>query len=116
MSDAFLQLLRKYKFLNTTGAVNPRFEQSVLPLLTSEETLIYENVIGTTCAEKVYCALNNINKVPCCEQCSKELTFNKQIKGYRKYCSNRCRGAGEAKKRDLIGASNPETQKKNGSN
>jgi hypothetical protein len=108
----FLELMQKYKFLQSNGSVNPQFKNKVRPLFSEEEEQAYSAALGIDCVEKVYCALHDIKEVPVCKQCGKPLIFDKQIKRYREYCSNRCSSLGKAKKQDSMGAHNPIIQKK----
>lgn len=56
------------------------------------EYSILNNLSDIPFKEKVYLCLNNINKLPICQNpnCNKRVKFKNSTLGYLKYCSNKC--------------------------
>ena len=49
----------------------------------------YSIINSSNISEKIFCIINNINKIPLCI-CGNNLKFKSYNNGYNKYCSNKC--------------------------
>ena len=67
-----------------------------------DHIIYYTNFLGDNAeySERIYCVINDIEISPTCE-CSNKVEFEFYTRGYRKYCSIRCRADSEVWKKDF---------------
>lgn len=90
-----LDELKKEGLFLSEGYFNPSFTKKFNRTITEERKEWYESCIGEGLSEKVFCIMNNIEKIPTCLLCGYKVKFISFREGYRSYCGTSCRAKGE---------------------